>query len=49
MQNETYQIANKRPHEEQKKLLVIAEIRCPQEIKNMNALAYAIKISFVSM
>lgn len=26
-----------------KKLLVIAEICCPQEIKNRNALAYAIK------
>lgn len=32
-----------------KKLLVIAKICCPQEIKNMNALAYAIRISFVSM
>ena len=49
MESETYQPANKRPNEEQKKLLVIAEIRCPQEIKNMNTLAYAINISFVSM
>lgn len=53
MQNETYQIANKRKslmkNNKKKVLLVIAEICCPQEIKNTNALAYAISISFVSM
>lgn len=51
MQNETYQTANKRKGlmKNKKKLLAIAEICCPQEIKNTNALAYAISISFVSM
>lgn len=55
MQSETYQPLNKRPNEEQKKkkrkkeLLVIAEICCPQEIKNMNNLIHAISTSFVSM
>lgn len=51
MQNETYQIANKRKGliKNKKRLLVIAKICRPQEIKNMNVLAYAINISFVSM
>lgn len=48
MWSEADQPANKRPNEEQKKLLIITEICCPQEIKTMNTLAYAINISFVS-
>lgn len=48
MRSETYQPDNKRPDEEQKKkLLVIAEICCPQEIKALAPLAHAINISFV--